>query len=245
MSRRIAYVLVVACVILVPVVSSQAGNNVPITAADMGLSNQNKSTEQPTGTPDPCGDNGSLCLFYGGNFDMRNGLASEINTAISDARTYDDFNVPEGQICTVTAVFGEFLASALWTTALWEVRSGAGVHDGGKIVASGTDPADRVLTGRDAFGFLEWRATATVEPFDLTEGTYHLTVAPVDNGAGRAFVSTTSGMNGIGDPLANGNSLFDSTFFLFNFEDTENPGLLGPGPWDFAFGVVADCAPAD
>jgi hypothetical protein len=38
---------------------------------------------------------GDLVWFNGG-FDNRNGLASERNTQVSDARVYDDFSLPSG-----------------------------------------------------------------------------------------------------------------------------------------------------
>jgi hypothetical protein len=83
-----------------------------------------------------------------------------------------------------------------------------------------------------------------MDPIDLDDsGTYWVTVAPIDAGQGRAFVSTTSGLNGIGDPLGNGMSFFDSTFFGFNFEPVEN--VIGPGTWNFALGVIGSCANAN
>jgi hypothetical protein len=177
---------------------------------------------------------GSGTLWYNGNFNGVNGLSSERNTIVSDARTYDDFCVPAGQTWTITAVFGEFLASTIWTMAHWEIRQGVNVGTGGTLIAEcPASGATRVATGRSGFGFTEYRATSGGFLFDLADGCYHLTVAPIGNGQGRAFVSTTSGLNGV-DPLINDNSFFDSTFFGVNWGRARDQ--LG-GPSDFAYGL--------
>jgi len=176
------------------------------------------------------GDGGGF-LWYNGIFDGRNGLSSERNTIVSDARTYDDFCVPNGATWHVTGVVGEFLATAVWTMAHWEIRQGVNVGTGGTLIVDcPASAATRVFTGRG----IEYRATAGPFAFDLGEGCYHLTVAPIGDGTGRAFVSTTSGLNGV-NPLINGNSFFDSTFFSVKWGLTSDQ--LGAGTWDFAYGI--------
>src|SRR5712692_1943764 len=157
-------------------------------------------------------------LFYEGNFNGVNGLASERNTQVSDARTYDDFCIPSGATWHVTGIFGEFLANAVWTMAHWEIRSGVAVGTGGTLVVDCPGSgADRVATGRSGFGFIEYRGTATAD-FTLGPGPvcYHMTVAPIGDGNGRAFVSTTSGVNGVGQRIDD-NTFFDSSFFGVNW----------------------------
>ena len=176
-------------------------------------------------------------LFYNGNFDGRNGLSSERNTVVSDARTYDDFCIAADANWHVTGIFGEFLATAVWTMAHWEIRQGVMVGTGGTLIADCPgSAATRVATGRSGFGFIEYRGTAVAD-FTLGPGCYHMTVAPIGDGNGRAFVSTTSGLNGVGQ-LINGNSFFDSVFFSVNWGRTEDQ--IGTGPWDFAYGLEGD-----
>ncbi len=175
-------------------------------------------------------------LFYNGNFDGRNGLSSERNTIVSDARTYDDFCIDAGTSWHVTGIFGEFLAD-VWSMAHWEVRQGVNVGTGGTLIADCPGSgANRVATGRSGFGFIEYHGEAAAD-FTLASGCYHMTVAPIGNGNGRAFVSTTSGMNGV-HQLINGNSFFDSVFFGVSWGRTSDQ--LGAGTWDFAFGLTGE-----
>ncbi len=181
------------------------------------------------------GDGGGF-LWYNGIFDGRNGLSSERNTIVSDARTYDDFCVPNGATWHVTGVVGEFLATAVWTMAHWEIRQGVNVGTGGTLIVDcPASAATRVLTGRSGFGFLEYRAAAGPFNFDLAAGCYHVTVAPIGDGNCRACVSTTSGAQGV-NPLINGNSFFDSVFFQVSWGRTSDQ--LGAGTWDFAYGLM-------
>jgi hypothetical protein len=46
-------------------------------------------------------------VWFNGSFDNENGLASERNTLVSDARTYDNFSLPSGYN-QVTGLLGQF-----------------------------------------------------------------------------------------------------------------------------------------
>ena len=71
---------------------------------------------------------------------------------------------------------------------------------------------------------------------------YWLNVTPVDNGAGRSFNSTTSGLHAVGSPPGNDqNAFFNSTFFGYNFTSTGNP-FIGQ-PYDFSNGVIGTVVP--
>jgi hypothetical protein len=180
---------------------------------------------------------GSPILFYGGDFDGRNGLANERNTVVSDARVYDNFMVT-GPGWLVSALFSNNLVVEPLNPqqAYWEIRSGVSTGNGGTLVASGTSGVTKTATGRSGFGLSEYKFKTTGDlGLALAPGMYWYTVVPIGAGQGRSFQSTTSGANGVGGPLGDGMSYFDSPFFGFNFDDTQN--LLGPGPWDFSGGV--------
>jgi len=172
--------------------------------------------------------------FYGGDFNGVNGLSSEKNTTVSEAMVYDNFNWGGGPVATV---FGNFLQSIGGQVAggEWEIRSGVSQGNGGVVVLSGNSVTGWAFKGPGGFGFEEWTLTLDGGNQNLNAGSYWVGVRPIGFGAGRAFVSTTSGAGGIGGPLNDGNSFFDSTFFGFVFEKVEN--VLG-APADFSLGIT-------
>lgn len=180
-------------------------------------------------------------LWYNGDFDGTNGLANEVNTQVAQSNIYDDFNVTAAGGSTVTSVFSNNLMSVTGITqAEWEIRSGVSLGDGGTLIASGTSAATQTATGRSGFGLTEYTIAVSGLSVSLAQGTYWLTVAPVDSGNGRSFISTTSGANAIGTPPGNdGNSFWNSSSFNENFGSPSD--ALGPGPanggWDFSMGV--------
>jgi hypothetical protein len=174
-----------------------------------------------------------ITLFYNGDFDGVNGLANERDTTVSAAAVYDDFVVPVGEIWTLTSVYSNNLMSTVPVSADWEIRSGVSAGNGGTLVASGNGAATTTATGRSGFGLDEFTISTPVGVV-LGSGTYWLMVRPVDSGAGRSFVSTTSGANSVGAIGNNGNSFFDSTFFGTNFEPAGS--VLGADA-DFSMGV--------
>jgi hypothetical protein len=171
-------------------------------------------------------------IQYSGDFDGNNGLSSEKNTLVTDARTYSNFIL--GSQTTIDTVFAnELMTSNFPTTAYWEIRSGVKVGNGGTLIASGTDKATSVLTGRSGFGLLEWTVQVTGLSVNLAPGEYYFTVAAIDSGNGRAFVSTTSGANSIGMSKSD-DTFFDSTFFGVNFGKASDQ--VG-APANFSMGV--------
>ncbi len=177
-------------------------------------------------------------LWYNGDWDGRNSLSSESNTIVSDARTYDDFTVTHPRGWDVTHVWGNFQMTTNVQGANFEIRSGVSSGQGGTIVASGSD-LPVTLTPHPAGNLLDITVDVQLpEALHLDAGTYWLTVQPIGFGAGRAFVTTTSGVNSVGSPPGNnGNSFFDSRFFNFNFAPTNSSTILGSGTWDFSYGV--------
>lgn len=175
-------------------------------------------------------------LWYNGDFDGRNGLANELTTLVSHARTYDDFIVSGGG-WNVNSIWTNNLMSFTGvTTASWEIRSGVSPGDGGTLHFSGTSPATQVATGGALGGFTEYEIRVSGLDIDLPDGTYWLSVTPHGFLSGRSFNSTTSGAGAIGLPAGdNDNSFFDSTFFGASFDDTND--WFGEGVWDFSMGV--------
>ncbi len=188
-------------------------------------------------------------LWYNGDFNDQNGLSSERNTVVSDARTYDNF--VSGTNWVVDTVWGNFLVTGLVSNSLYyEIRSGVTVGNGGALLASGTVNSVQTATGRSGFGLSEIQHKASISRVALANNTeYWLTVAPIGNGGGRAFVSTTSGNDaGPGsDPnpapvgFIQGGSFFDSPFFGVTFGNAADQ--IGD-PADFSFGVGGVPEPA-
>jgi len=172
-------------------------------------------------------------IWYGGDFDGRNAAPNEINGLLNDARTYDDFTLSSP--ATLASVWSNNLFDTFTaTTAQVEIRTGVSQANGGTVVFSGTFAASVTATGRTGFGMNEMQVRVSGLSVALGAGTYYLSVTPVGNGAGRAFVSSCAGANGVGVPLANGNSFVNSPDLVMFFESTT---YLGPGNWDFSMGV--------
>jgi hypothetical protein len=195
-------------------------------------------------------------LWYNGDFDGNDGLSNEINSAIADARVFDNFVVPGGRIWSLEGVFSNNLLTSDFdhdasgkstpvTRANWTVRTGVSVGNGGTVVAGGTSAATEAPTGRTftdpVLGVLT-ENTILVSGLNgilLGPGTYWLQVTPVapNPGLGQSFESTTSGAGAIGTPPGNdGNSFFDSTTFGADFVSASD--FLGLDRADFSEGVT-------
>ena len=177
--------------------------------------------------------------FYGGSLDGRGFLESGKNTAIEDARVYDNV---DNDVLYVDWVFGNFLVDGPLPTQLYyEFRQGIEPGNGGVLLQSGTVAATTERTFRGAFGMLEWTVFGEIPRIELALERYWFTVSPVGEGSGHYFLSTTSGMDGIGSPIGDGNSFYDSETFGANFDPTEN--WLGKGTWDFSLGFGNNVIP--
>jgi hypothetical protein len=178
-------------------------------------------------------------VWYGGDFDSRNGAPNEINGLIADARTYDDFTLVGSTLISAVSsnnLFDSFTA----TQAAVEIRTGMSSGNGGNIVFSGTFAASFSPTGRSGFGMQEMNVRVSGLAVALGAGTYHLSVTPIGNGSGRSYVSSAAGANGVGTPLGNGNSFVNSGALAFNFAPAS---YLGSGNWDFSLAVESGGLP--
>jgi hypothetical protein len=179
-------------------------------------------------------------LFYNGEFNGVDGLASERNTSIAQAMTYDNF-VVTGSGWTVTGLFGDFLTDVASTVADYEIRSGVSAGNGGMLLFSGAGViATQVATGRSGFGYTEYRTTISGLNFFLAPGAYWMGISLVGSGSGsgRAFVSTTSGTNGV-NPVTDATGVLNSSTFAANFA----VNLYGED--DFAYGINGTQGPQD
>lgn len=150
--------------------------------------------------------------WYNGDPDLVNGLAAEFNTDIDDAYVFENFQHAGGVIDTI---YGNFFWSSNITGYMYEIRSGVSNGFGGTLLASGTtDGAYSMVTnGFDNFGFLGYTLTADIPNINLGAGEYMMALSPVGDGAGRGFVQTTSGANGVGTPSVDNRNWFHSAYF--------------------------------
>src|ERR1700676_1668333 len=96
-------------------------------------------------------------FWYNGDLNGVGFHANGINTSDSNSQVFDDFNVPDGQIWNLVAVFSDNLLSTVVTGANWEIRTGVGPGTEGTLIASGLNvPAVVTPTGRSGFGFNEF-----------------------------------------------------------------------------------------
>ena len=182
------------------------------------------------------GAQASPVIFYGGDFNGVNGLASQISTAggFTDSQSYDNFTLTSAM--TIDGVFGRFLdtSTSFAQQITWEIRTGVSAGNGGTLVMSGTTAATNTLTGFSGFGINEREYASSVTAFNLAAGNYWLSVA-LAGGNGAAFLSTTSGANGVGGPLNDDNSFFNSPVqFAQNFVAASSQT---GGPTDFSQGL--------
>jgi hypothetical protein len=169
--------------------------------------------------------------FDGGWPDGRAYLESGINTAIDDARIYDNFEY-QG---VASWVFGRFLIDKPAASLLYyEFRQNVGPGDGGDLLVSGTVPATMFDTGVISLGLKVWLIYGDIPRLTFEPGDYWLSVTPVGDGTGNYYLPTTDGHSGEGGPLGDGNTFYDSKTFGADFDPTTD--WLGDDTWDFSMG---------
>jgi hypothetical protein len=175
------------------------------------------------------GAQASPVVFYGGDWDAVNGLAAQVNgSPVNDSRVYDNFTLATAM--NIDSVFGNFVDNTSGNTSsvFWEIRSGMSVGNGGTVLFGGTTAGTRTVMGSIV------NYTANISPVTLGPGNYWLSIE-VNGGDAQTFIGTTSGRNGVGGPLSDGNSLWDSSFFGQSFSSTS--AALG-APGDFSMGIT-------
>jgi len=183
------------------------------------------------------GAQASPVIYYGGDMNGVDGLASQITTGggFTDSQTYDNFTLTSAM--TIDGVFGRFLdTSSIFAQQItWEIRSGMSAGNGGTLLFSGTTAATNTLTGFTFNTINEREYSSNVSAFNLAAGNYWLSVA-LAGGNGGAYASTTSGANGVGGPLNDGNSFFNSAAYSANYAPTGTQ-LASGVDGDFSFGL--------
>lgn len=164
-------------------------------------------------------------LFSGGDWDPTDtaGAAytpSEADTIVSHSIVYDNFTVGAGG-WTVDGFGGVFAVQAdPYTSAHYEIRQGISSGNGGTLVASGNISVTSNSIG-SIFSNDVREYTGSTTAFHLDAGDYFLGLQLV-GGFARAWASPTNGVNGVGSPLNDGNSYWDSTFYGQNFASLGN-----------------------
>ncbi|MCL4196027.1 MAG: hypothetical protein KJZ69_00925 [Phycisphaerales bacterium] len=181
--------------------------------------------------------------FYSGDLDGRAGLNSQRDTFVEEAWTFDDIDWPGGTVTVAWAHYGNRnLAPVAADIAVYE---GLGEGLWGTRIVEIVDITDFswTATGRNAPGGPEYELRVNVL-FRLESGHYHVGVRPVGTGArfDGAWITTTSGENSQGGPIANGNVFLQSSSLGYPLP-TSWENILGPGPWDVSFGLCGDSEP--
>lgn len=170
-----------------------------------------------------------LC-FFGGEFDARNGMTSERNTAVTESWTFDDFDWSGG---VVSAAASDFLDTGIRTPVGGDLIVYQGMSEGqfGTLMGRATECAVNVIPIEWVWNQFRLELDLGEQAFYLPPGRYHVGIRPVGTGIGQAFVCTTSGQHAVGSPIANSNCFFQSDFFGYPVP-TNWENLFGPGHWD-------------
>lgn len=104
--------------------------------------------------------------------------------------------------------FGASNAPANITEAYWEIRTGASVGNAGTLIASGVTTPTVSATAFTVAGEAVTRVTADIPDLALPNGNYWFGMSLKDSPEAGWFVANTQGANGVGAPLADGQTLY-------------------------------------
>ncbi|MDB5325386.1 MAG: hypothetical protein JWM57_955 [Phycisphaerales bacterium] len=186
---------------------------------------------------------GAATLFYGGDPRFPGGAANQNNTTSTrhfTYRVYDDFQVatPGWHVTSLFAnLGGDVPSNEAVQSASYEIRTGMSENNLGTLVAGGTVPATLVYQGASTNSFNLFRLQADLTaPFDLSPGSYWLTLVPNTNDtSGQLYLRDSNLGNGTGSPLRNGNSFTYSQFYFF---PTTPPTGPNGGTGDYSLGIA-------
>lgn len=179
--------------------------------------------------------------FFGGDPDVGDGIAAGYGGFVpgegsENAMLYDDFALATST--SIGSLFGNFQSDADITGLRYQIRQGVSAGDGGTLLFSGTLAATVVDTGLNQNGEV-YRVSGAPAGITLMPGTYFLGLSPTLGATGQSFAAATTGLNGVGSPLADGNA-FVTISDDFYFEPSTT---FGDDLKDFSFGVVANPVP--
>ena len=217
-----------------------------------------------------CGNPAGHCLFYGGDFlldpvgpNIANALANENTTAVTGspygAATWVPFAVPAGQTWAVNGLFSNNMMTygvldqspnQPTAAAYWAIQEGIEPGIAGTTIASGTNAATSISTGRSAFLLNEYTIEVKGISVTLSSGTYWLAVVPFCTNSlnpycdGVSFLSdveyiNTRATNAVGSEPQD-SAYFDSSFFGLSYNPTNGPlgACAGVGCDSFSAGVI-------
>lgn len=179
----------------------------------------------------PAAATAQTVVFYGGDLNPNatptagytSGVfGGELGTA---AHQYDDFALSAAT--GIGGLFANFLSETgvAPTGFQWEIRTGVSTGNAGTLAASGSGTSlTWTSTGRSYIGIPEYLLTASISAPTLAAGTYWLAITPVFASTSRTnYISVTTGLNGVGSPLDNGNTF--STIPIQSLFFTSVPGV--------------------
>jgi hypothetical protein len=109
---------------------------------------------------------------------------------------------------------------------------------GGVLIAQGVVEVKSEIIGK--FAGVIYEVSLSGLEIQLEAGHYWMALAPFSQ-LGSYFALTTSGENSIGSPIGNGNAFYHNPAEGFIFSPATE--ILGPGTWDFSYGVIGTPVP--
>jgi hypothetical protein len=175
-------------------------------------------------------------LWANGSYDDINGLASELNTAVSDARTADDFELATGcALYDITQIRATHMTSSSPYNAQVELYADSGGNGPGALIA--TFPmSSAAFLGYSQYGWDMVEYTYNTPGLQLAPGHYWLSSIGLGDGTyyDRSFFATAG----------NGVVQLQEGYFLSNSFGFVNwtPGTTVYGYYsDYAFDVDGSC----
>jgi hypothetical protein len=178
-------------------------------------------------------------VWYNGDDDGADGFAALVgspNGFGTQYFQYEDFTWSSA--ATAKSIKGTVLGTSAFTSIAWEVRTGMAVGNAGTLVTSGTTTANLTSLGAWAVvpSFTRYLMTADIGSVALTNGgSYWLGVAMVvPNASFIGGVTSTSGLNAVGGPLNNDNSIA---------RNVVSGDVISNGGFDLSLGISASPVP--
>ncbi|MDO9070197.1 MAG: hypothetical protein Q7V36_01595, partial [Deltaproteobacteria bacterium] len=182
------------------------------------------------------------------NRTMTNQISPTLISPTLNARTYDDFVVPDSGWTINTLYSNNFVYNSTITEAYWEIRQGVvgfnneTAGDVGTLIISGTSSATVTPTGRySPDDFLQTYPEQTVavdvtgQNLFLSDGTYWLSVTPIVLDANGWVANTvTTGENGTGFNFGKGFACYIDANTNQQYADGN---YLFDGPIDYSMGI--------
>ncbi len=179
------------------------------------------------------------------NGDCQPGIPSQSNWYISSTSysvLFDDFVVPDGG-WTIAGVFAHSqMTSTGVTEAVWQIRSGMSVGNGGTLVAIGRNPATQTQTAATVDGSHVYLIQVNGLSLTLAPGSYWLSVAPVTANA-QSYLCPTLGAGAIGNPPGNDGQAFGYLTGTGGLFTPAQATGAGGASGDFSLGVLLPVQP--